>query len=712
MFYSAGRRVTVFLLVLFMAGGFVPLSGKRQVSTPLDYEGYGEARFDEVEKISEYVTMSDGVNLAADIYLPSGGPDHGPFPVIMEYTPYTRAYIDIKDNPMRRLLRKFAVGSADPVIDVRDAPGGFNPVKMLISRGYVFVRADMRGSGASFGWKADFMPRLAEDGGELVNWIAEQEWCDGNVGMIGGSYTGYSQIVTAGKAGPALKAIAPMMVPLDGYNGEVYPGGVYLHGFMTEYSEGLTRLNLNYYRMDILKILAGKGDMSLPAAPVVDEDGDGELHDEIPLDLNRNGTFLDDYLYPADPGDEPRYKDGEKREHIYYMANNDHRQNLDYHSWARSMYYLDATPPKPLDNRSVYEFCPSAHVPAIMEKDIAVYNVGGWFDTFVRGTAEYYATMKETNPSKMIIVPGFHGGGGPYWKYLGEDANTLKEKGPQELLRFFDHYLKGIENGIDKEPPVYIYVMHGEGFRFEEEWPLERRVMTDFYFGDDHTLLRGQGASGGDRYVADFTHDARFGKNQGNRWLATMGRAPESLPVRTQMDKKCLVYESAPLSEDTEVTGHPIVELYVSSSADHGDFFVYLEDVDENGRAVLVTEGVLRAGFASLVDNDEAIMGGGSGVDVLPDLPWHGYEKSDYEDRIFAGGRVAGLEFDLKPTSWVFQKGHRIRVSIACADWPTFRLHPRLAPGNRPDNPANIVPVITMHRGNDRPSRITLPVIP
>ena len=185
----------------------------------------------------------------------------------------------------------------------------------------------------------------------------------------------------------------------------------------------------------------------------------------------------------------------------------------------------------------------------------------------------------------------------------------------------------------------------------------------------------------------------------------------ETLPYRTEMDKQSLTYTTEPLSEDTEVTGHPIVHVWASSTADYGDFFFYLEDVDENGESVLVTDYYHRAGFATLVDNDEMIPNN-PGIDVLPDLPWHGYREADYTDRVFADGAIVEVVTDLHPTSWVFKAGHRIRLSIATADWPVFELHPKLSPSNRPDGSDNIVPTIAIHRGGERASYIELPVIP
>jgi len=176
------------------------------------------------------------------------------------------------------------------------------------------------------------------------------------------------------------------------------------------------------------------------------------------------------------------------------------------------------------------------------------------------------------------------------------------------------------------------------------------------------------------------------------------------------MDKKCLVYTSSPMEQDTEVTGHPIVHVWVSSTAEDGDFFFYLEDVDEKGRAVLITEYPLRAGFAGLHDDDEQIAT--ADVDVKPDLPWHGYKGADYNDQILAGSNVVELVVDLHPTSWVFRKGHAIRISLACADFPTFSLHPKLAPSNDPDDPSNIVPMITVYRDKAHSSYLELPLIP
>ncbi|GAB4343139.1 MAG: CocE/NonD family hydrolase [Candidatus Abyssubacteria bacterium] len=674
-------------------------STRRRVSRPFEYSGYTTAEYKSHVKFSEYVEMSDGTRLAVDVFLPSGGPERASFPVVFQYTPYTRSYIRLRMHWWQRVLAGIATGTRGPIFDASTR----STTRLLLSHGYAYVIADMRGTGASFGWKMDFMPKIGDDGAELVDWIGRQPWCDGNVGMFGGSYLGYSQLVTASHKPEALKCIFPAVVPLDGYTGEVYPGGIYLHEFMSRYSKKLEALTLNTFK---------PGEQLLPAAPVVDEDGDGDLLDEIPLDKNGNGVFLDDYTYPDNPDDPPQYIDGNQRQHIYFLATHDHTQNLDYHSWAKSGFFMDGQPPPAFAGLTSYDLSPSAHVSGIMQSGIPIYHYGGWMDGFARGTFELYCTMKKTNPSKVLVGGSYHTGQGPFWEYFGENERQILAGFDIERLRFFDRYLKGINNGIDTEPPVNLYVMNGGGWRFEEEWPLERQLVTPYYLDKAYRLAVQRTEDGADSYLADFTHGSRYGRNNGNRWLGLMGIVPDALPIRTAKDRQCLTYTTDPMAADLEVTGHPIVELWVSSTADYGDIFVYLVDVDAKGRAILVTEGCLRAGFADLHDNDKIIQGGALGIEVLPELPWHGYERAHYKDGILADGKVIKLLFDLQPTSWVFRKGHRIRVSIACADWPTFRLHPKLSPPNDPEDPATIVPTITVYRDREHPSRIDLPVIP
>jgi hypothetical protein len=622
--------------------------------------------------------MDDGTDLAVAVYLPTEGPADGPFPVIFNYHPYHRVEIDL------------ATGEITPPIDQ-------SFVELFTSYGYAFVFAGMRGSGASYGSRVDMSPPLAEDGKVLIDWIADQFWCNGNVGMIGGSYHGWSQFATAGQKPAALKCILPEEIYFDAFTSALfYPGGIYNKGLSDLLTMVFSMRDLNFY-------MAPAG--VLPAAPVVDEDEDGELADEIPWDLNANGNFLDD-------GSPPTYKDGEERQHVYYNTTLQHLANDPINVWSMDLYYRDAV--------GAGDYTSPDHGPAdypigIADSGIAIYNFGGWFDAFPRSTTQWYATMKDSNPSKMLLAPVNHCSPGclssrhpgPYLEYFGVDLEVLSSRYINESLRFLDRFLKGIRNGIDLEPPISIYVMKGKGWRYENEWPLARQVRVDYYLDAGNALSKFRGPDGFDEYLVDYTHDSRQDSSGANRWnLGLM----DQVMIRNDKDLKCLTYTSQPLEEDTEVTGHPIVHLWASSRAEYGDFFVYLEDVDEEGDAYLITDGQLRAGFEKLLPNED-MLPQGAGIDVLPDLPWHGFNESDYTERVFAGGNEVEVVIDLLPTSWVIKKGHSIRVSIACADWPTFRLHPELCPTNVPTECLS-APTITVYRDANHPSRIELPVIP
>lgn len=626
--------------------------------------------------------MADGISLALTLYLPKDGPASGQYPTIFTYTPYHRTRLDP------------ATGSEVTWFDTA-------VVEFFTSYGYAMVLADMRGSGASFGTKEDMTPQLAADGRQLVDWIATQPWSNGNVGMVGGSYLGWAQLATAGTKPEALKCIMPELTAFDTYTGPVFnPGGIKNHGLNDLLSTALNLYDKNIYIPGVF----------LPAMPAFDEDGDGFFTDESPLDLNGNGTFLDDYLLPDNP---PQYADGQTRNHLFFLATRAHLANQAVNQWSAIRPFRDDFSPA---GYTYPEHGPNDTPARLAESGIPIYSSGGWFDAFARDIPQWYATMHRSNPAKLLMGPIIHSapgmsaarGIGPYYAYFGGNPAELASSYLLERLRFLDRYLKGIDNNLDVEPPVYIYVMNGEGWRFENSWPPARRKMKRLYLNKNSSLTTTPSGNGADQYQSDFTHDTRETGSNANRW--NLG-ALRQVALRTAQDSKSLPYSTAPLSEDTEVTGHPIVHLQISSSADDGDIFVYLEDVDENGEAYLVCDGMLRAGFAGLVDNSD-ILDGDTAVTVQPDLPWHGYKNNDYVDGIFSNGAIVALEFDLLPTSWVFKKGHRIRVSLATSDWPTFALNPQLSPTDNPNAPGNIIPTITVHRSKSKASFIELPVIP
>jgi putative CocE/NonD family hydrolase len=299
---------------------------------------------------------------------------------------------------------------------------------------------------------------------------------------------------------------------------------------------------------------------------------------------------------------------------------------------------------------------------------VAIYNMGGWLDCYVTATFSFQDTL--ANKSKTLV--------GNYDHTQGFDGFGI------ECVRFFDRYLKGIENGVDEEPAFYVYTTGSEEWNFYDEWPLAEEKVTPYYLDAEGILSDAVPETAStDSYAVDYTTTS----GEDTRWLAMTGQPSEYLD-RAEEDEKCLTYTTPPLEGDLEVTGHPVLHLYVSSNAEDGDFFVYLEDVDENGFAQYKSEGQLRASLRSL-----------SARPWLPELPYHRCFQADTQPLV--PGEMVELVVDLFPVSHVFMRGHSIRVSLAGADVDNFRT-PELSPA----------PTWTIYAGGENASYIDLPVIP
>ncbi len=656
-------------------------------------------------RTATFVAMPDGTKLAVDWVVPTGWQGQGPaptrFPTIFRYTPYGRSFLDPKTGKV--------------------------PVEaFFLERGYALVSADMRGTGASFGWINLMERRAREDGKELVDWIAGQPWSDGTVGMRGGSYEAWTQLAVASKAPKALKAIAPSHPGWDGFINR--PGGIYNYAFLQIW----TAITYHTNRSAVFP-----GFPIAPTPPVIDEDGDGEVADEIPLDQNGNGRFSDDYRWPIGSGPAPKYADGVARTQHYYLAAV--MQHIADPAGAPGTYDGDpvASPMRFWDTKRPGDGLTApemnwAWLPDVMASKVPILNLAGWFDAFVLSSMEIYATTRTTNPGRLVARPSYHQGISPSFAALiGADttAGAQYREDRDEQLRWFDHWLKGIDNGVDREPPVRLFVMNA-GWRDDSTWPLPAKD-TSLFLASSSSLAPRAPAPGSDRRTADFSAYSAWGPPLPAGPIAEVDSllrrpippiaafrrnrqfmigVPEGPPIRNELEQSSFVYTSAPLGSDTDVIGHPVVRLWASSTAPDGDFFMYLEDVGPDGTAVLVTEYQHRAGFRTLRNPDEKILAN-PGVRVEPRLPWHGFRQADYDPQVFADRKAHEIVTALFPTAWRFKAGHSIRLSVSAADWPTFELHPALSPSNQPHAADNIVPTITLHFGGDHRSRIDLPVV-
>jgi putative CocE/NonD family hydrolase len=504
----------------------------------------------------------------------------------------------------------------------------FPYLKTLLQHGYIVAAADARGSGASYGTSQGlFTPQEMLDTYDLTEWFAAQPWCNKNVGMYGKDYAGTMQYLAASTAPPHLKAIMPEMAPADVY-ALVYPGGV-IHDAL------ISSLSVSMQEQDRL----------LPALPV-DEDRDGSMRD---------------------------------------AAIQQHALNTNIAQIAWGFPYRDSADKD--SGLSPYLDCsPLNFVEQIRQSRVAIYHIVGWFDLFTRDGFLMFNALD--NPQKLIASS---------WEWEAENSLDFTS----ERLRWYDYWLKGIPNGIMDEPPVRYFSMSAprgsaQEWQLAQQWPLPGQKATPYYFqsGPSRSVKSANDgvldtqppldAAVQDDYRVDYTTSS----GQRARW--TTGGSPEmDYGDMTGNDEKGLTFTTPPLASDLQVTGHAIAHLWVTSSAQDVDFFVYLEDVSGNGYSRYVSEGVLRASHRAVTAPPYGKL----------DLPYHRSYKEDVAD--LPAGEPVELVFDLFPTSNIFRAGHRIRVTITGADSGNAQPLGQFPP-----------PTIALYRDAQHASYISLPVIP
>ncbi len=640
-----------------------------------DYKSY--------ERSSQYVWMPDSVRLAVDVYIPTEGPERENFPVVLKMTPYGRAYIGPNVGFVFRTLAWMTGLGWRPLLDQeRYSPS----VSLLLKHGYAVVAADMRGTGASFGTQMPLDPRHGEDGKHLIDWIAGQSFSDGKVGMIGKSYMAWAQFATAAQQPEALKCIAPEVIFMESYTASYKPGGIVAERWMESFSERLKHMNLNYSDMRRFYV---------PSAPVVDEDGDGRIDDEWPL--------IDDRVFEDDT--EPVYKDGEEREsHLYWRATREHLGNLTVKDLMGDDFsYFDSKTTHPgFEGFTYRDVAPGYFLESVQQSGIPVFHIGRWFDGFLRGTTQLFSSSQEPGNHKMLITPGFHTSrlGKKHRKFAGMDEK-LSDVLPLFHLRFFDRYLKGIENGWESEPPVSLFTMHGN-WQQHPSWPPPNVESVAYYLGEYRLSASPLPEQSVEVHV-DTLHTSGYGKRDLNRWTMASG-TPRKPMERAKMARHATTFNSGVLDEDMEIIGNPIVELWVSSAEKNADVFVYLEEVDRRGKSWYITEGQLRASW-----HREGELAAQLGVSYQPqpDLPWHGFTP-EYENReVFAGDEPVLLRFDLMPVGWKLRKGSRIRINVAGLDYGNFEINPAYFRDGKLRSDVQF----KLHQGEDTPSRLWLPVV-
>jgi putative CocE/NonD family hydrolase len=471
----------------------------------------------------------------------------------------------------------------------------------FVKAGYVVVIQDVRGRFASEG---DFNPHANEtsDGVDMFAWTAVQPWSNGVLGTFGGSYLGGTQWLPARENPPALKAMVPEVTFSDMYEGNTHPGGVkVLHDLRWT----VTMIP------DVIRRRQAAGE-NIPANEELPDVN--TVLNELPLAghpmIKKYGEFYHDWLKHPAPG----------------------------------VYWDKISPNSGYGNITV---------PAL--------NISGWYDIFIWGTLQNYRGMKNQggseiarNNQKLIIGPWTHmnfTGRFPE-RYFGDESSSDAIDMTGIKLRWYDRWLKGIDNGIDREDPVMIFVMGIDRWRMEKDWPLPDTKYRNYYLHSEGSAntLDGDGSLSFDipqtKSSDVYTYDPMNPVPTVGGQVILPGENSMGPRYQQEVEKRkdVLVYSTPALYKAIEVTGNIELKLFVSSSAPDTDFSAKLVDVYPDGRAIILTNGILRAR----------------------------YHKSFAIVELLEQNKVYELTINLLATSNVFLPGHRIRLEVSSSNFPQF----------------------------------------
>jgi len=610
--------------------------------------------FAEVTCHIEWAKMSDGTTLATEVYLPSNR--SGPLPVILQRTPYNRFPPGPGSN----------CASPDFIY--------------LAGHGYAALSQDVRGRYRSNG-VMDAMQQEAKDGYDAVEWAAVQPWSNGKVGTFGGSYVGLTQWQPAIHTPPHLKAIAPMITGSDYHDHWTYDDGAFALWFnqswmlLTFAGEQYMR-NLEHQGYSAAEVKAKS------AAWLNDGRRDILTKWVWQLPLDSFNVFREGTPEPLAP---------------YYYDWIAHPNYDEY--WAK----MDVEP-------------------HYQDVKVPTLNIGWWYDIFQVGTVRNFQLMRSEggtadarHGTKLLMWASCHA------CPAGTKAGDI-DFGPQNqydlnalYVRFFDRWLKGIENGIDKEPAVKLFVMlppesgkQGGGFWIDSEtFPLPGTRTAKLLLrsaghanssAGDGVLVRGGGddeeeddgedraddtSARADRFVYDPRNPV---PTRGGDMCCINDLLPSGAFDQAEIEKRddVLVYTTAPLRANLAVIGQVNMKLWAISSAPDTDFTAKLVDVHPDGYAQNILDRLVRARYR------------------------HG---SKLPPSFITPGKAYEYDFEIGNTSTVFKAGHRIRLEVSSSNFPHY-----VRNQNTTDEVGSSTRMKSAHQtilhDEEHPSHLELPVVP
>lgn len=499
------------------------------------------------------ITARDGTQLWADVYRPDA---EGKFPALISLSPYGK---DTQKLPCPPGASDYTRGTGGHESGMED---------YFATRGYVNVKADYRGVGNSGGEYSHFGTKQAEDGYDIIEWAAEQPWCNGNVGMLGMSWWATIQYLVAAQQPPHLKAIFAHDAYTDEYRQCAYHGGIFNFGFYHH----VWRLIHTH-----------------TTEPMSKKEFSSEQLEKMLEDLKNNEDIRSyPYMYKLTTHPEPN------------------PLMLDFllHPYDGPFYW----------ERSAYTKYDRIKVPCYF-----VTRWNGWV-IHLPGVIDGYLNVNV--PKKLTVtVTAWEGGFDRPW-HENHDI----------VLRWYDHWLKGIDTGITEEPPIRIFVQGINQWRYEEEWPLARTKWTKFYLRQGGFLSEEMPTW--NEGQESFTHIP---------WLKPGEKAP------------CVKYTTEPFAEDMEVTGPIALYFHASLTTEDANWIVHIEDIAPDGSETVISKGWLKASHRELDESKSK-----------PYKPFHPHTRS----LPIAPGRIYEYAIDIRETSNVFKAGHKLQLVIKGQDAP------------------------------------------
>jgi uncharacterized protein len=580
---------------------------------------------------SEYVRMPDGVRIAVDVWLPPGTTGASRLPAVLEMDRYWRA-------------RAYAGG-------YKNNPNYFI-AQPWNARGYAYVFADLRGTGASFGTlTAELGRAIVADAGPLADWIAAQPWSNGRVGVTGVSYSADVAMLSLALRNPHITAAAPISYDFDPYEDLVRPGGILIKPLISPYAL-------------LLRILDKTGGTTCSTSAATRQ---------ICKQLGLTGAA-------------PEPVDGPHGRALRAAARAQHFHNANLVALAEAGVYRDFVKgPQSWTVTSV-----GSKVAAIGAGRVPILTFAGWLDAgTANGVLSEFVSLP--NSQESWIGPWSHGQG--YIADPFQPSRPLTAAEHQQLndrvYAFFDRYVKH-DDRPGGSRVLHYYTLNAGTWHTTTRWPVAGTQMRRLYLSGGHTLTwRRATAPGSDSLRLNPT----AGTGHLDRWNTNLTGDPVVYPNRAAVDRKLLTYTSPPLRAATTVTGLGRVTLDVTGvrGARHGALYAYLEDVQPSGRVTYITEGELALADRAIAPKRD-------------NPPWRElrtprtYARADAAP--FPLNKPQQITFDLLPTSVLFHAGDRIRIAIAAADPDSFQLMP-----------ANGKASYRVGHGGANPSFVDLPVI-